>query len=73
MVGTKRKTIIPKASVARLLLDAGAKRVSADGVDALTAVLEKFAIDVGRQASRIASHSGRKTVQEGDITLAVRQ
>ncbi|MEK6868182.1 MAG: histone [Nanoarchaeota archaeon] len=73
MVGTKRKTIIPKASVARLLLDAGAKRVSADGVDALTAVLEKFAIDVGRQAARIASHSGRKTVQEGDITLAVRQ
>lgn len=73
MAGTKRKTIIPKASVARLLMEAGAKRVSADAVDAFTDILEQIASDIGHQAARIASHSGRKTVQEGDIHLAVRK
>ncbi|MBI5001776.1 NFYB/HAP3 family transcription factor subunit [Candidatus Woesearchaeota archaeon] len=73
MVGTKRKTVIPKAAVARIIMDAGAKRVSADGVDALTAALEKIAHDIAHQAARIAAHSGRKTVQEGDIALAVKK
>jgi histone H3/H4 len=72
MAGTKRKTMIPKAAVARILTDAGAKRVSAESVDALTDALEKIALDIGHKAARIASHSGRKTVQEGDIVLAVR-
>ncbi len=73
MAGTKRKTIIPKAAVARILFKAGAKRVSADSVDTLTGILEKMALEIGHQASRIASHSGRKTVQELDITLAVKK
>ena len=73
MAGTKRRTIIPKAAVARILFKAGAKRISADGVDALTEILEKMALEIGHQAARIASHSGRKTVQDGDITLAVKK
>jgi len=73
MVGTKRKTIIPKAAVARILFTTGAKRVSADGVDAFTEILETITLEIGHQAARIASHSGRKTVQEGDIHLAVKK
>lgn len=73
MAGTKRKTIIPKAAVARIIFKAGAQRVSADGVDALTEILEKMALTIGHQAARIASHSGRKTVLESDIVLAVKQ
>lgn len=73
MAGTKRRTIIPKAAVARILFKAGAKRVSADSIDALTEILEKISLDIGHQAARIASHSGRKTVQESDITLAVKK
>ncbi|MBD3313019.1 histone [Candidatus Woesearchaeota archaeon] len=65
-------TIIPKAPVARILLNAGAKRVSADAVDAFTDVLQDTALKVGEQAARIAKHSGRKTVQEGDIKLAAK-
>jgi len=66
----KRTTAIPKAPVARILMKAGAKRVSQSAVDAFTEVLEDIAMDIGQQAVRIAKHSGRKTVQEGDIKLA---
>jgi DNA-binding protein len=72
MAGTKRKTTIPKAPVQRILMDAGAKRVSAGAIDAFTALLEEMAAEVGEQAVRIAKHSGRKTVQAGDIKLAVK-
>ena len=65
--------MIPKAPIARILLDAGAKRVGADAVDAFTDLLEDLALDIGQHALRIAKHSGRKTVQEGDIKLAVKQ
>jgi DNA-binding protein len=70
MAGTKRKTEIPKAAVSRILLDAGAKRVSQEAIDAFTAVLENIVHDIGSRAAQIARHSGRKTVQEGDIKLA---
>lgn len=68
----KRETIIPKAPVARLVLNAGAKRVSSAAVDSLVEILEERAVDIGRQAVKIAKHSGRKTVNEGDVKLAVR-
>ncbi|MEM4263614.1 MAG: NFYB/HAP3 family transcription factor subunit [Candidatus Woesearchaeota archaeon] len=68
----KRETIIPKAPVARLVQKAGAKRVSAEAVDFLVGILEEQALDIGRQAVRIAKHSGRKTVNDGDVKLAVR-
>lgn len=68
----KRDTIIPKAPVARLVQQAGAKRVSADAVDFLVGILEERALDIGRQAVKIAKHSGRKTVNDGDVKLAVR-
>ena len=73
MTGTKRKTILPKAAVARILIDAGAKRISADAVNELTTVLEQDALNIARQATRIAQHAGRKTVQENDILLAVKK
>ena len=73
MSGTKRKTILPKAPAARILLDAGAKRVSADAVDAFTDVLQEIGASISKQAARIALHSGRKTVQEQDVALAVKK
>ncbi len=73
MAGTKRKTIIPKAAVARLMQDAGAQRVGADGIDALTDLLEKMVITIGIKAVRNAKHAGRKTVQESDIHLAIQK
>ena len=71
-MGTKRSTIIPKAPLARILMNAGAKRVSADAVNALTDAMEDFAEKIGTQSVKIAKHSGRKTVHEGDVKLAAK-
>lgn len=66
----KRMSTIPKAPMARILMNAGAKRVSADAVDAFVDVITSIAEDISEQALRIAKHSGRKTIQEGDVKLA---
>ena len=68
----KQTTILPKASVARILMNAGAKRVSQEAVDEFTDVLEKICIEIGEKAAKIAEHAGRRTVQDGDIKLAVK-
>ncbi|PIN79803.1 histone [Candidatus Woesearchaeota archaeon CG10_big_fil_rev_8_21_14_0_10_34_8] len=69
----KRKTILPKASSARILTKAGAQRVSADAAESLTIHLENIAHGIGIEAVKIARHSGRKTVQKSDIELAVKR
>jgi len=68
----RRVGIIPKAPAARILMNSGAKRVSADAVEAFAELITNIAEEIGEQAVRIAKHSGRKTVQEGDIKLASR-
>ena len=70
-MGRKTSTI-PKAPVGRILMNAGAKRVSAEAVDAFTDVLTEIAEKIAAQAAKIAKHSGRKTVHEGDIKLAAK-
>ena len=69
----KKTTIIPKAPVARIIMNAGAKRVSADAVDAFVDILEDISMEIATQANRIAKHSGRKTIQDGDIKIAAKQ
>ena len=71
-MGRKTSTI-PKASAARILVKAGAKRVSADGTDAFAEALTDIALKIARRASDISKHAGRKTVHEGDIRLAAKQ
>ena len=70
-MGRKTSTI-PKATVARILMKAGAKRVSADAVDVFSEVLTDKAIKISTRANEIAKHSGRKTVHEGDVRLAAK-
>lgn len=70
----QRKTqTIPKAPAARILMNAGAKRVSASAAQAFSEVIHDIALKISEQAVRIAKHSGRKTVHEGDIKLAGRE
>ena len=69
----RKTSIIQKASVARILMKAGAKRISQSAVDEFSAVIAEIALKIGEQASRIAKHSGRKTVQDEDIRIAARQ
>jgi len=70
-MGRKTSTI-PKASVARILMKAGAKRVSQDAVDAFTDVLTDMAIKISSKAAQISKHAGRKTVHDGDVKLAAK-
>ncbi len=69
-MGQKQSSIIPKAPVGRLILKAGASRVSQDAIDACTELIESYAEGIGKQALLIAQHAGRKTVIDGDIKLA---
>lgn len=68
----RNTSTIPKASVARILVKAGAKRVSDDAVSTFTDVLIGIAIKISSKAAQIAKHTGRKTVHEGDVKLAAK-
>lgn len=63
---------MPKAPVARILFKAGAKRVSQPATDAFAEIITQIAEEIAGKSVQIAKHSGRKTVQEGDIKLAVK-
>lgn len=65
----KNTTTIPKAPLARILLNHGAQRVSRDAMDAFCDVLTEKAMELGAQAVRIAKHAGRVTIHEEDIFL----
>lgn len=65
-------SIMPKAPVARILFKVGAKRVSQPATDTFAEVLTQIAEDIATKAVQIAKHSGRKTVQEGDVRLAAK-
>lgn len=66
----RQTSTIPKATAARMLMNAGAKRVSQDAANVFAEVIEKIAKDIGSVSNDIAKHSGRKTVQDDDIKLA---
>lgn len=67
-----KKSLIPKKPVGRLLFKAGAERVSEGAIAAFTDVVTEIAIEIGEKAVRFSKHSGRKTVQAGDVKLAVK-
>jgi len=70
-MGRKTSTI-PKASVARILTKAGAKRVSSDATGTFSEVLTDIALKIATKVSQISKHAGRKTVHEGDVRLAAK-
>lgn len=52
---------------------AGAKRVSADAMDAFSEVLHEIGLKIAKNAAEVSRHAGRKTVHESDIRLAAKQ
>jgi histone H3/H4 len=54
----------------RLLKEAGAPRVSDDAAKALASVLEAKTAAIVAEATKIASHAGRRTVLAEDVKLA---
>ncbi|MFQ5979241.1 MAG: histone [Candidatus Heimdallarchaeota archaeon] len=58
------------ARVEKLIRDAGALKVSADAIEKMNQALSAYGTSIAKYAVDLARHSGRKTIEEGDIKLA---
>ncbi len=67
----RHTTIIPKASLARILISAGASRVSQDALDTFCEILTEKANEICIQSVKISKHAGRVTVHAEDIKLVI--
>ena len=63
-------TEIPVAPVMRIIRKAGAERVSSDAGEALADLMEDYGAKISREAHKLASHAGRKTISAHDIRMA---
>lgn len=69
----KRSTMtISPAPATRILIDAGATRVSEKASKDFAELLHNTALDIAKRAVLISRHSGRNTVMKSDIKLAVK-
>lgn len=59
------------ARVERIIRDMGAFRVSANAVVSLNEIITAKGLEIAKYAVEIANNSGRKTVKEDDIKLAL--
>ncbi|OED30333.1 histone family protein [Methanosphaera sp. WGK6] len=64
-------TELPKATMGKLLKEAGATRISDEAKIELAKVLEEIDEEVGKQAIPYAKHAGRKTIKARDIKLVI--
>ncbi len=61
---------LPLLALENLMKEKGAIRVSEDAKEELKKILEEYLLDLSSKASKIASHSGRKTINSGDLLIA---
>jgi len=64
---------LPFKNVDDIMRDAGATRTSDRAVNTLRDVLEDEALRVTAEAIVLMNHSGRKTIKDVDILLALRR
>lgn len=64
---------LPIATLERLIKKAGAKRVSESAARALGEILEEKAMEISREAIKLAEHARRRTVRGEDIRLAAKR
>ena len=63
---------ISKATIARIIKEAGAERVSEDAKAELAAYVEEVARNVAKEATQVAKIAKRKTIKADDIKLAIK-
>ena len=61
---------LPLLAMENLMKEKGAERVSEDAKEELKKILEAYLYELSMKASKIASHSGRKTINDGDLLIA---
>ena len=64
---------IPNSSIDRILRKGGANRVSKSAIRALQKELEEYGVKIAMLGYEIASHAGKKTIEQEDIILAIRK
>ncbi len=67
----RQTTLIPKAPLTRVFKAAGAPRVSDRALTEMVAFLTERSEQIAGKAIEIAKHRGSRTVNEGDIQLAL--
>jgi histone H3/H4 len=67
------ETILPKASVDRIIRKAGAERVGDKASAALAVALEEIGLEISRIARELSEHANRKTITDKDVRLAYSQ
>jgi histone H3/H4 len=63
-------TELPLAPVMRIIRKNGAERVSSDAGEMLSGLMESYGAKITKEALKLASHAGRKTITEHDIRMA---
>jgi histone H3/H4 len=61
---------LPLSALENLMKKKGAQRVSEESTKELKKILENYLYELSIKASKIASHSGRKTINSGDLLIA---
>ena len=61
---------LPLLALENLMKEKGAERVSEESKKELRKILESYLYDLSVKASKIAQHSGRKTINSGDLLIA---
>lgn len=61
---------LPTAAVVRIAKASGAERVGSDGAAALVTMAEDYLSKLVKEANKLASHAGRKTIKEEDVEMA---
>ncbi|MBA7475959.1 hypothetical protein ES707_11334 [subsurface metagenome] len=64
------KTDLPLVPLGKLIVKAGAERVSADAKVELGKLMEQYASRIAKEAITLADHASRKTVKATDIRMA---
>ena len=61
---------IPILSIENLMKDKGCLKVSVEAKKEMRKILESYLYELSQKASKIATHSKRKTINSGDILIA---
>ena len=67
---TAKTTNLPIAAVTRIAKNNGAERVGSDAAELLVKKAEEFIGNLTKEANKLASHAGRKTLKGEDVELA---
>ncbi len=61
---------LPNAAIIRIAKANGAERVGKDATEILAQLTEKYIGQLVKEANRLATHAGRKTIKAEDVEMA---